>query len=42
MTSRMRLIAPLAGVLLLPPVLLVACGDGDAGLTRAEVEEMGA
>ena len=38
MTGGMRFIAPLAGILLLP-VLLVACGDGDAGLTRAEAED---
>ena len=40
MVNRMRLIASLAGVLLLLPALLAACGGGDAGLTRAEVEEI--
>ena len=40
MTNRMRFIASLAGVLLILPALLVACGDGDTGLTRADVEEI--
>ena len=40
MTNRMRFIASLAGLLLILPALLAACGDGEAGLTRAEVEEI--
>ena len=32
--------ASLAGIVLLASVLLAACGNGDAGLTRAEVEEI--
>ncbi len=40
MTGRARRIALAAGLLLLIPALLAACGDGDAGLTRAEVEEI--
>ena len=39
-TARTLWVAVLAGVLLLASVLLVACGDGDAGLTRADVEEI--
>ena len=35
-----RRIALAAGLLLLASALLAACGDGDAGLTRAEVEEI--
>ena len=40
MVNRMRCIASLAGTLLPFPVLLAACGGDDAGLTRAEVEEI--
>ena len=40
MTGRARRIALAAGLLLLIPALLAACGDDDAGLTRAEVEEI--
>ncbi len=40
MVNRMRFMAAPAGILLLLPVLLAACGGGDAGLTRAEVEEI--
>ncbi len=40
MVNRMRFIAAPVGILLLLPVLLAACGGGDAGLTRAEVEEI--
>ena len=40
MTGRARRIALAAGLLLLIPALLAACGDGDTGLTRAEVEEI--
>ena len=40
MTGRARRIALAAGLLLLVSALLAACGDGDAGLTRAEVEEI--
>ena len=36
----MRRLIAVAGLLLLVPALLVACGDGDAGLSRAEVEEI--
>ena len=36
----MRHLIAVAGMLLLVPALLVACGDGDAGLSRAEVEEI--
>ena len=32
--------AAVAFLFLLVPVLLIACGDGDAGLSRAEVEEI--
>ena len=39
-TARTLWVAVLAGVLLLASALLVACGDGDAGLTRADVEEI--
>ena len=31
---------PLAALAMLAALLLVACGDGDAELTRAEVEEI--
>ncbi len=40
MTGMMRRIALVAGLLLILSGLLAACGDGDAGLTRAEVEEV--
>ena len=40
MINTMRRVASLAGVLLLGSVLMAACGDRDAGLTRAEVEEI--
>ena len=40
MTGRTRRIALVAGLLLLASALLAACGDGGAGLTRAEVEEI--
>ncbi len=40
MTYRIRRIALAAALLLLVPALLVACGDGDAGLTRTEVQEI--
>ena len=40
MTNRMRFTASLARLLLFLPAMFVACGDGDAGLTRAEVEEI--
>ncbi len=40
MTGRTRRVASLAGALLILSALLVACGDGDAGLSRAEVEEI--
>ena len=40
MTGRTRSIALAAGLLLLISALLAACGGGDAGLTRAEVEEI--
>ena len=36
----MRRAIAIAGLLLLVPALLAACGDGDAGLTRAEVETL--
>ena len=36
----MRRAIAMAGLLLLASALLAACGDGDAGLTRAEVEEI--
>ncbi len=36
----MRRIALAAGLLLLLPALFAACGGGDGGLTRAEVEEI--
>ena len=36
----MRRAIAIAGLLLLASALLAACGDGDAGLTRAEVEEI--
>ena len=40
MTDKICRLASLAGVLLLAAALLAACGRGDAGLTRAEVEEI--
>ncbi len=41
MTDRIRRIALVAGLLLILPALLVACGDdGDQGLTRTEVQEI--
>ena len=40
MTGKMHIVASLTGVLLLASVLLAACGDSDASLTRAEVEEI--
>ena len=40
MTGRMRFIASLAGLLFLLPALLAACGDGNTGLSRADVEEI--
>ena len=36
----MRRAIAIAGLLFLASALLAACGDGDAGLTRAEVEEI--
>ena len=36
----MRRVIVTAALLLLVPALLAACGDGDTGLTRAEVEEI--
>ena len=36
----MRHLIAVAGLLLLASATLIACGDGDAGLTRAEVEEI--
>ncbi len=36
----MRRLIAVAGLLLLVPALLVACGGDDAGLTRAEVEQI--
>ncbi len=36
----MRRIALAAGLLLILPAMFVACGGGDAGLSRAEVEEI--
>ena len=38
--TRMRRTALAAGLLLILSVLLAACSDGDAGLTRAEVREI--
>ena len=40
MTGTIRFIVSLVGVLLLLPALLVACSDGEAGLTRTDVEEI--
>ena len=40
MPGPMRHAIALAGLLLLLPLLLAACGDGDAGLTRAEVQKI--
>ena len=40
MTGRARRIALAAGLLLILSTLLTACGVRDAGLTRAEVEEI--
>ncbi len=40
MTNRRRFTASLAGLLLVLAALFAACGDSDAGLTRAEVEEI--
>ena len=40
MTGRMLCAASFLALLLATSVLLAACGDGDAGLTRAEVEEI--
>ena len=40
MSGTIRRIALTAGLLLILPALLAACGGGDAGLTRAEVEEI--
>ncbi len=40
LTGRMRRTAALLALLLAASVLLAACGDGDAGLTRADVEEI--
>ena len=40
MTVPMRRAIALAGLLLLVPLLLVACGDGDEGLTRSEVQDI--
>ena len=40
MTGGIRRVASLAGVLLLVSGLLVACGGGDAGLSRSEVQEI--
>ena len=39
-TGRARLFALAAGLLLLLPALLAACGGGDTGLSRAEVEDI--
>ena len=35
-----KVLLPLAALAVLAPLLLVACGDGDAGLSRIEVEEI--
>ena len=40
MTGRARHVALAAGLLLILSALLAACGGGDEGLTRAEVEEI--
>ena len=40
MTDRILYTVPMAALLLLFPMLLVACGGGDAGLTRTEVDEI--
>ena len=40
MTNRMRFTASLAGLLLVLPALFAACGDGDAGLTSSDVEQI--
>ena len=40
MIGRARHVLPVAALLLLGSSLLVACGNDDAGLTRAEVEEI--
>ena len=40
MTGPVRRAIAVAGILLLVPFLLAACGGSDEGLTRAEVEEM--
>ena len=40
MTGKLRSLASLAGAVLLAPALLAACGGGDAGLSRADVEEI--
>ena len=40
MNGTIRRIALAAGLLLILPALLAACGDGDAGLTRDEVAEI--
>ena len=40
MRDTIRRIALAAGLLLILPALLAACGDGDAGLTSAEVEQI--
>ena len=40
MSSRLFYTGLMVPLLLLAPILLVACGDGDAGLSRAEVEEI--
>ena len=40
MYGTIRRIALAAGLLLILPALLAACGGGDAGLSRAEVEEI--
>ena len=40
MTGRMRCTASFLALLIAVSALLTACGDGDDGLTRAEVEEI--
>ncbi len=40
MTYRKLSILALAALAVLLPILLIACGNGDAGLSRAEVEEI--